>query len=274
MVGAVFPTGSRNKPRYSLYDVFECLFRELFLETMRIALLATSSSFNLLRLQAIQILLLNLQPWGSLVLVTCCAAFRIPTVVLASSSPSPWVLGCLLFVLFWKLFVVITSAPWETGIFPRCLYLLFTYTVSKTSSFLAWIWVQSSSCIFADLDLQSNSCLGTQDKELYLGQDFNFRECQKYRFCQCHLDYASGNCKCFFNRKCKSHWSVPSLYTICGRNGIKPLCDQCWEEVVLNGLQKLCLICVESFRWDLKSIKFEFVWQAVCFLIQKYVAAN
>lgn len=99
MVGAMVPTDSRNKTRYSMYNVFECLFRGLFIETMSIALLATGSSFNLLWLQAIQILLLNLQPWGSLVSVTCCAACKSPTVVLATSSPGPWVLGCRLFVL-------------------------------------------------------------------------------------------------------------------------------------------------------------------------------
>lgn len=78
MVSAMLPTDSRNKTCYSLYNVFECLFRELFIETMSIAVLATGSSFNLLQLQAIQILLLYLQPWGSLVLVTCCAVSRSP----------------------------------------------------------------------------------------------------------------------------------------------------------------------------------------------------
>jgi len=74
---------------YSLYSVFECLLKELFIEAVNIALLAVGSSFNLLRLQAVQILLLNLQPWGSLIVATCCAAPRSPTLVLASSSPGP-----------------------------------------------------------------------------------------------------------------------------------------------------------------------------------------
>lgn len=99
MVGAMVPTDSRHYTDCNVFYLFECLFRELFIETMSIALLATGSSFNLLWLQAIQILLLNLQPWGSLISVICCAACKSPTVVLATSSPGLWVLGCRLFVL-------------------------------------------------------------------------------------------------------------------------------------------------------------------------------
>lgn len=50
--------------------------------------------------------------------------------------------------------------------------------------------------------------------------------------------------------------------------------DQCWEEVVPNGLQKICLTCLESFGGDLKSIRFQLVSQVICLLIQKYAAAS
>lgn len=63
MVGAMLPTDSRDKTHVTvLYNVFECLFRDLFTEAVSMALLETRSSFNLLWLRAVQMLLLNLQP--------------------------------------------------------------------------------------------------------------------------------------------------------------------------------------------------------------------
>lgn len=53
---------TRNKNCYSLYNVFGCLF----VETVSMALLETDLSLNLLWVQLIQIVLLNLQPLGSL----------------------------------------------------------------------------------------------------------------------------------------------------------------------------------------------------------------